>query len=72
MHGEMPSYSGQGNDNCMHTVLEIEVHQGLNGCASIEWLGIANSPYSVSKLHFLKLSFLKVSFQDSITSNRHS
>jgi len=41
----------------------------LNGYAWIQWLGIASSPYSDSYLHTLKLSFLNVSFQDSLSSN---
>jgi len=43
---ETPSHSGQMNDDCTHTVPEIEVQQSLNGYALIQWLGIANLPYS--------------------------
>ena len=42
---------------------QIEVHCSLNGYAWIQWLGMAGSPYSDSKVHTLNLSFLTQAFK---------
>ena len=65
----MSSDNGQVNDDGMHTVQEIDVHQCLIGYAWIQWLAIASSPYSDSYFHSSKLSCLDVRFHDSVTSN---
>jgi len=46
MRTETSSYCGQRNDDCRHTVPELEVHRSSSGYAWIQCLEIASSTYS--------------------------